>query len=117
KTLLRLPSWQIGMHISLLADDETWATVSTFDVAGSPQGKLRRELFQIATDGSRRIRRICHLHSVFYSYEDSPRANISRDGKYAVFTSNWETDPANGGRRDVFIAKIDGAPPSRRHWF
>jgi hypothetical protein len=87
----------------MLADDEKWIMMSTF-LANSLQstGLFRDELFQIATDGSKRVRRLAHLHSVYRDYWDQPRANVSRDGRFAVFTSNWgATD-----RRDVFIVKI-----------
>ena len=65
-------------------------------------GVFRDELIQIAIDGSKRIRRIAHLHSAYRDYWDQPRANVSRDGKFAVFTSNW----GSSTRRDVFIVKL-----------
>src|SRR6185503_14086676 len=105
-TVFDFPDWTIGAHVSMLADDENWILMSTFlaNTLGST-GIFRDELFQIATDGSKRVRRLAHLHSVYRDYWDQPRANISRDGKFAVFTSNWgATD-----RRDVFIVKV---PPA-----
>jgi hypothetical protein len=52
---------------------------------------------------------------VSFWYE--PRANVSHDGRWVMFTSNWEktlgTDPAGdvgtGFRQDVFILKLDAA--------
>jgi hypothetical protein len=100
--------WSIGSHVSLLADDESWMLVSTFTANELPSGGVfRNELFLVATDGSKRVRRLAHLHSLYRDYWDTPRANISRDGKFAVFTSNWR----NPGRRDVFILRI---PPESR---
>jgi len=107
------PDWSIGAHVSMLADDEKWILMSTFLANDLPStGVFRDELFQIATDGSKRVRRLAHLHSVHRDYWDQPRANVSRDGKFAVFTSNWSATD----RRDVFIVKIpqDQAPPARR---
>jgi hypothetical protein len=97
------PDWSVGSHVSMLADDEKWILISTFKANDLPStGAFRDELFQIATDGSKRVRRLAHLHSAYKDYWDQPRANISRDGRFAVFTSNWgATD-----RRDVFIVKI-----------
>jgi hypothetical protein len=107
------PDWTVGAHVSMLADDEKWILMSTFLANNLPStGMFRDELFQIATDGSKRVKRLAHLHSVYRDYWDQPRANISRDGRFAVFTSNWgATD-----RRDVFIVKIpqDQAPATRR---
>jgi hypothetical protein len=39
---------------------------------------------------------------VVKEYWDSPRANISRDGRFVIFTSNVE----GRGQRDVFILKV-----------
>jgi hypothetical protein len=39
---------------------------------------------------------------VFRDYWDTPRADISRDGKFIAFTSNW----GSASRRDVFIIKV-----------
>jgi Tol biopolymer transport system component len=50
------------------------------------------------------IRRLAHHRTVYKEYWDSPRADISRDGRFVVFTSNY-----GGLRRDVFILKV---PPS-----
>ena len=81
--------------------------MSTFlanDLAST--GLFRDELLQIATDGSKRVRRLAHLHSVYRDYWDQPRANISRVGKVCgVYQQLGEQD-----RRDVFIVKI---PPPR----
>jgi hypothetical protein len=99
--------WSIGSHVSLLADDESWMLMSTFTANELPStGVFRNELLLVATDGSKRVRRLAHIHSLYRDYWDSPRADISRDGRFAVFTSNW----GNPGRRDVFILKI---PPDR----
>jgi hypothetical protein len=95
--------WTIGSHVSMLADDESWILMSTFLANDLPSSRLfRDELLLIATDGSKRVRRLAHIHSVYREYWDQPRANISRDGKFAAFTSNW----GQQARRDVFILRI-----------
>ncbi len=95
-------------HYSMLADNETWALVSRYATAGGGvQAAFDNEIFQVATDGSQRVRRVAHHRSVYQAYNDSPKANISRDGRFVAFTSNWGQP---GGRRDVYIAEISSAP-------
>jgi hypothetical protein len=95
--------WSQDYHISMLADDERWALVSFYVGNSLPStGVFRNEIVLVATDGSQKVRRLAHHRTVFKEYWDSPRANVSRDGRFALFTSNW------GGRtrRDVFILRI-----------
>lgn len=113
KTILDIKNdWSQDYHVSMLADDESWVTMSFYVGNKLPSsGLFMNEIVQVASDGSRRVRRLAHHRSVFKSYWDSPRANISRDGRFVVFTSNWEgTD-----QRDVFILKVpamkDSASP------
>jgi len=96
--------WSQGRHISTLADDEAWMLVSAYVVPANPpaSGPFHNEIFLVSTDGQQRVRRICHHHSVLRDYWDSPRADISRDGRFAVFTSNWGSTT----RRDVFVVAI-----------
>lgn len=104
RTLLDFKNdWSQDYHVSLLVDDETWATLSFYVGNSLPSsGIFRNEIVQVATDGSGRVRRLAHHRSVFKTYWDSPRANISRDGRFIVFTSNWE----GASQRDVFILKV-----------
>lgn len=102
-TLLGLGSdWSQDYHVSLLAADEGWALLSFYVGNKIPSsGVFRNEIVQVATDGSQRVRRLAHHRSAVREYWDSPRANISRDGRFVVFTSNWASP-----RRDVFILKV-----------
>ena len=93
--------WSQPKHISMLADDEDWVLVSTYPRKSTP-GVFHSEIFQVATDGSGKVRRLCHHRSIYKSYWDTPRANISRDGRFVCFTSNW----GGSDRRDVFILKV-----------
>ncbi|MFL6214626.1 MAG: hypothetical protein ACJ74J_12130 [Blastocatellia bacterium] len=104
--------WSLSGHISLLADDEGWALVSTFLANKLPNsGVFKNELFLAATDGSERVRRIAHHHSVYRDYADTPRANISRDGRFVAFTSNW----GSTSRRDVFVVRIASSNGTERY--
>jgi hypothetical protein len=94
-----------GFHLSMLADNEAWTLVSFY--TEHVNGVMQGEVVQVATDGSGRVRRLFHHRSVFESYYDTPRANISRDGRFVAFSSNWGV---RGGRHDMFIARIPPAP-------
>jgi hypothetical protein len=97
--------WSQSQHLSMLADDENWVLVSFYLSNGLPSsGIFKNELVQVATDGSQRVRRLVHHQSVFGSYWDSPRANISKDGRYIVFTSNW----GGTSRHDAFVLRVPG---------
>jgi hypothetical protein len=98
--------WSQSNHVSLLGDGDGWLLVSMFVANSLPStGLFKNELYLVATDGSQRVRRLAHHHSVWRDYWDTPRADLSRDGQFAIFTSNWGA----GSRRDVFIVKI---PPA-----
>jgi hypothetical protein len=104
-------SWYNPMHTSMLAINEDWVLFSFYGTAagGVYADLFKREIVQIKTDGSQQVRRLLHHHSVYQSYYDTPRANISRDGQYIAFTSNW----GGRNRRDLFIARIEPAPDIR----
>jgi hypothetical protein len=97
--------WTQAFHLSELSDNEGWILVSSYSGASVGAGPFHREIYQVATDGSQRVRRLAHHRSLYSSYYDSPRANISRDGRLAAFTSNW-----GGSRRDAFLVRIPPAP-------
>ena len=74
------------------------------------------EIIAVSTDGSGRIWRFAHHRSAINSgtsmqgggdFWSTPRGNISQDGRYFLFDSNWEdtlgADPKGGYRKDVFI--------------
>lgn len=94
--------WSQANHLSMLADNEGWCVISNFTAGSGPVGPFRQEIFQASTDGSQSVRRLAHHRSVFRDYWDTPRADISRDGKFIAFTSNW----GSASRRDVFIIKV-----------
>ncbi len=71
------------------------------------------EVIGIATDGSGAVYRFAHHRAVWDRSEfwDDPRGNISQNGRFFMFTSNWGRS-VGAGRRDVFIVELpaDGAP-------
>jgi hypothetical protein len=102
--------WSQGNHASMLADDESMILFSNFtaDTTLTSSGIFVDEIYQVTTDGSKSVRRLCHTHSDIVhqssnnKYWSMPKANISRDGKFAVFTSNWGSTT----RRDAFVLQI-----------
>jgi outer membrane biosynthesis protein TonB len=107
--------WTQDMHMTMLADNEDWVTIGTFvdPTINLPSlGVFKDEIFQIALDGSQRVRRLLHHRSSIDFKTDTtgywamPKPTISRDGRFIAYTSNWE----KSGRYDLFIARIDPAP-------
>jgi hypothetical protein len=62
--------------------------------------------------------RFAHHRTTLVGFWDTPRVNVSQDGRWAIFTSNWEktlgTDPGGGPREDVFMVELafNGSAPS-----
>jgi hypothetical protein len=99
------------------------------------------EIIAVATDGSQKIWRFCHTRALVhmptrdaasgqkampadrtnmaaaqpYNFWDTQRGNVSQDGKFFMFNSNWGDsvgkDRSGRFREDVFIVKLerDGA--------
>lgn len=108
--------WTQDFHGTMLADDESWITIGTYDdpaVTLPDYGIYEDEIMQVALDGSGRFRRICHTRSQIDNqtsttgYWAMPKPTISKDGRYIAFTSNWE----KSGRYDMFIARVEPAEP------
>jgi len=88
---------------------------------GDPKCVWGDEVLAVATDGSRQVWRFAHHRSTVhgrgmagisgkYNFWDSPRGNVSQDGRFYMFTSNWEEsvgkDRQDRCREDVFIVKL-----------
>jgi hypothetical protein len=60
--------------------------------------------------------RFAHHRTKILSFWDTPRANVSQDGRWALFTSNWETtlgtDSSSGPREDVFMVELSAGDTS-----
>jgi hypothetical protein len=76
------------------------------------------EIIAVQTGGgsSATVWRFGHHRTSLVSFWDTPRANVSQDGRWALFTSNWEgtlgADPGGGPREDVFMVELRGATNS-----
>ena len=92
-----------------MSANEDWVLISFYSYRSRPQaGAFHDELVLVKTDGSQTVRRILHHRSVAKDYWDIPKANLSRDGRFVAFTSNW----GGSGRNDLFIARLDTSEPS-----
>jgi uncharacterized protein (TIGR03437 family) len=107
--------WTNDFHGSMLADNEDWMTIGTYDdpACTLPEsGIFEDEIIQVATDGSQRFRRLLHTRSSIDNFTETtgywamPKPTISKDGRFIAYNSNWE----NSGRYDLFIARIEPAP-------
>jgi hypothetical protein len=107
-------------HYSMLADNDNWALVSMYACNNAPGPyPLWEEIFQITTSqgGTRLYRRIAHTRSDFnlsfgcsddVNYYSQPRAAISRDGRFIIWSAFVSS--AVPARRDVYMAIIPPAP-------
>jgi hypothetical protein len=113
-----------GQHISWNnadPDDTTPACFSTFhpnnpDTPGTPltvNGPWENEIDCIQMDGKgSRIWRFAHTYSTARNgFWSTPRGNVSPDGRFYMFTSDWQdqlgNDPKGKGfRTDVFIVEL-----------
>jgi uncharacterized protein (TIGR03437 family) len=109
-----ISDWTNDFHGSMLADNEDWITIGTYDDPACvlpESGLFEDEIVQVATDGSQRFRRLLHTRSAIDNFTETtgywamPKPTISKDGRFIAYTSNWE----NSGRYDLFIARIEPA--------
>lgn len=100
-SLLQWDNFRQDYHGSAIADDESWFLVSAY---GTLTGPLASEIFQVRTDGSGDVRHLAHTFSSESptDYYHTPRAAVSRDGKFVTYVSDWGT----GTTGYVFVAKI-----------
>ena len=87
----------------------SWRALLSFysyrGTGGSGPGLFHDELVLLRTDGSGRFRRLLHHRSKAQEYFETPRANLSYDGRFVAFSSNW----GGSKRTDLFVARLD--PP------
>lgn len=74
---------------------------------GMPWRTWDNEIIGVATDGSGTVYRFAHHRAVWdrSNFWDDPRGNISQNGRYFVFTSNWG-GTVGKGRHDVFLVEL-----------
>jgi hypothetical protein len=112
-----VPNWWVDWHISVCPDQHdrnpiflSSENVQRNPIDGSPPTAMSyfdNEIFAISTDGSGRFWRLAHTYSIARgSFWATPRGNVSLDGRFYVFNSDWQltlggTFPKQ--RVDVFV--------------
>lgn len=88
---LRTVDWGIGSHFSLQGPAGV-GLVSASRLGPANDAPFEKELFLQYLDGS--VLRLAHHRSSECGYWVQPRASISRDGRYVVFSSDWREQSA-----------------------
>jgi uncharacterized protein (TIGR03437 family) len=120
KTCLLPLNWYAETHISANSDGRNpWALVSVTDTTSGTAmpnealptdwanlwGPRYNELILVRVDGSE-ARRIAHHRSrILDDYWFTPRAALSRDGRFAIFDSNFGASPLPA-YTDVFLTQL-----------
>ena len=120
RTCLLPLNWDAELHVSSNSNGKNyWVLVSVTDTGkgtASANADLPRdwqsrwgvrfnEVMIVKADGSERRRLAHHRSRTLSSYWFQPRASISKDGKYAVFDSNFGTNPLKD-YSDVFLLEL-----------
>lgn len=94
-------------HFGMGADNQNWV-LGEISHEALPRLAMDQEVVQLSIDGTQSYRRLFHHRSVAGDgYFYTPRANISRNGRFVAFSSNMGVP---SGRVDLYIAKIPVAP-------
>src|ERR1051326_3156375 len=96
-----ITDWTSDQHISMLGPNDTWALISTETSPADYTKPFANEIFLAKTDGSGQVMRLAHTRSSNTEYWTVPRANISPDGRFVAYNSDW-----GGGHNDVYIAVV-----------
>jgi hypothetical protein len=103
------------------AADTTPACLSTYsennpETPDTPLDTIapwENEILCVETDGKdSKVWRFAHTYSTAKGFWAKPRGNVSQDGKFFMFTSNWQGElgpmPRNQNRRrtDIFIVEL-----------
>jgi len=123
KTLPAIQGWY-DLHLSwnnVHADDSAPACLSTYrrdnpDAPGAPPrvlGPWENEILCVETDGKdSKVWRFAQTYSTAQNgFWSSPRGNVSQDGRFYMFTSDWEDQlgqvPGTSSyRTDVFVVEL-----------
>jgi hypothetical protein len=112
--LLTTPSrWGTDTHPSwnnVQADEKQPVCMEVYSTDNLVLRAWDGEIICASMDGSFNVWRFAHHRSsVANLFWDQPRANVSQDGRFVMFTSNWGgtvgTGP-DGARQDAFIVQL-----------
>ena len=104
--------WNYGNqqdHFSMTTITDTYMFGSRYHInGGAVSAPFDNENVLVKTDGTG-VRRVSHHWSRVYGndYDAQPKANLSPDGQFIAWNSNWRGADGNT-RNDVYIARISG---------
>lgn len=99
-------NWRIAEHTSLRSDSEAWIVVSTY-AGDKTWAAFEDEIVLVRPDGSGFLR-LAHTFSCECAtssaarYWTQPRATISRDGRWVL----WTSDLGSATRTDVLVVRV-----------
>ncbi|MEW6734113.1 MAG: PKD domain-containing protein [Acidobacteriota bacterium] len=96
-----ISDWTTDHHISMCGPNDNWALISTRSYSANYSKPFTNEIFLIKMDGSGQVQRLAHHRSSLSEYWRTPRANLSPDGKFFAFNSDW-----GGGHNDVYVGVL-----------
>jgi hypothetical protein len=103
------PRWGTDTHPSwnnVQADEKQPVCMEVYHADNLVQRAWDGEIICVRTDGAAStVWRFAHHRSRVASFWDQPRANVSQDGRFVLFTSNWE-QTVGAGRQDAFIVQL-----------
>ena len=94
-------------HFSMPGGSDAWMIATRYSLnGGTVLRAFDSEIVRVATDGSNRVQRVAHHHSVVINnnYNAQPKASASHDGNFIAFTSNWGNP---NGRLDLYLVRIE----------
>ena len=121
--LLTPSQWANDSHLSwnnVQSDEKQPVCTAAYRTDNLVQQAWDGEIICIETDGATStVWRFAHHRSQVASFGDQPRANVSQDGRFVLFTSNWEQTLGrgpDGPRHDAFLVELTpaAAPLSTR---
>lgn len=107
-----------GAHISCQGANGVCLVTSDALPEENGWSAFEAELYLQYTDG--RVDRLVHHRSSSCGYWVQPRASLSRDGRYAIFASDWgqqtggnscDGSNENLGRGDPYVLELSGGAP------
>jgi hypothetical protein len=109
KPLLTPAQFLVDTHLSwnnVQPDDKQPVCMEVYRPDNLVQRAWDGEIICVRTDGvASTVWRFAHHRSRVGSFWDQPRANVSQDGRFVLFTSNWE-GTVGAGRQDAFIVQL-----------
>ncbi len=97
--------WNVDHHYSIEGPNDDWMCISSRCLAGADYTKpFQNEIWLVKTDGSGQVKRLAHHRSSMADYWRSPFAQISPDGRFIAFNSDWNNP---NQPQDIYIIPLD----------